>query len=49
MRFEFECDCGEAVSDTVRGRGVTKTDFQIQCDDCGAVYAVTVTQLQEGN
>lgn len=43
MELSFECSCGADVSDFVRGDGDVNTRFR--CDDCGTVYAVTVSAL----
>lgn len=47
MEFEFTCECGRTVSDLVRNNG-EETSFQVPCEDCGAIYAVTVTQIRKG-
>lgn len=47
MEFEFSCECGQSVSDFIRNN-TKEASFQVPCEDCGAVYAVTVTQIREG-
>lgn len=47
MEFRFDCECGSEMSDFTRGR--SERTVQVTCDDCEAVYAVTVTQLQAGD
>ena len=47
MEFEFSCNCGCDVSGFTRGE-TTEASFQLQCEDCDAVYAVTVTRIQDG-
>lgn len=48
MDFQFDCECGTAISGFTRGQQ-EKADFQVRCDDCGAVYTVTITRLREGD
>lgn len=45
MEFEFTCDCGHEISEMTRGER-TKMSVQVPCRECGAVYAVTVTRIQ---
>lgn len=45
MEFQFSCECGDDLSGFTRGED-TEAGFTIGCEDCGAVYAVTVTQIQ---
>jgi len=45
MEIAFDCECGEEVSDFTRGEG-SEISAHLQCDSCGAVYAVTITPLQ---
>ena len=47
MEFQFDCSCGEQISDFTRSNN-SSTDFQIECDDCNAWYTVTITQIREG-
>lgn len=47
MQFELACKCGQSISDFTRNDS-GETSFQVPCDDCGAVYAVTVTQIRDG-
>jgi len=44
MEIEFDCDCGEIVSQTTRGGN--KTKLQYICENCETIYAVTITPLQ---
>lgn len=48
MEVQFECDCGSEVSDFSRSES-GEADFRLNCEDCGAVYVVTVTQLSSPN
>ncbi|WP_277750246.1 hypothetical protein [Halorubrum amylolyticum] len=44
MRVRFECSCSEEISEFTRGdasRGV-----HVECGNCGAVYAVTITEIE---
>lgn len=43
MEISFDCECGEELSTFTRGGG--EVDFRYECDDCGAVYAVSITTL----
>lgn len=45
MKFEFECGCGEEVSDFTRG-GDVEMSTSIVCEACGSMYAVTITTIQ---
>ena len=47
MEFEFGCECGTTVSDFTRSEK-PEQNFRMGCPDCQAIYAVTVTRLQEG-
>jgi transcription elongation factor Elf1 len=44
MEFEFECGCGEVVIDFTRGTS-PESSSNVVCDDCGARYAITITQI----
>lgn len=43
MELTFECECGAEVSSFTRGSD--KVKVQYRCDECGTVYAVTITPL----
>ena len=45
MNIEFECDCSEAISEFTRGNN-DPINSRIKCDECGAVFAVTVSRLK---
>lgn len=47
MSLEFECECGNDISD--RSSSFPNWNTQLRCLDCGAVYAVTVSQLSDGD
>lgn len=47
MKIAFSCDCGAEISDFTRG--AEQADLQVQCKDCGSLYAVTITQIQAGD
>lgn len=47
MEFEFDCVCGNPVSDFTRG-DPSEVDLIVECSDCGAIYALTVTQIRTG-
>ena len=44
MEFTCSCTCGSEISGFTRGSD-TEAEFTLECEDCGAVYAVTVTRL----
>lgn len=44
MEIEFDCECGEQVADFTRGGG-QEISTQLRCEDCGTVYAITITPL----
>lgn len=44
MPFEFNCECGEWISDRFEDTNPERI-ATIACDHCGADYAITVTQL----
>lgn len=44
MEFQFDCECGESVSTFTRG-DAHEINTRICCDECGAVYAVTITPI----
>lgn len=46
MRFQFECDCGRQLSDFTRSES-DQINAQIQCEECGGVYALTVSTLRK--
>jgi len=43
MRVQFECSCSEDISEFTRGQ--TSRGVHVECGNCGAVYAVTITEL----
>lgn len=45
MEFQFDCECGTEIADFARGNSA-ESQFHIACDDCGSIYAVTVTQIR---
>lgn len=45
MEFAFDCECGSEIADFMRGDGA-EANFLIDCEDCGSVYAVTISQLR---
>lgn len=46
LEINFECQCGEMISDFTRGEEMP--NVRLACDECGAHYAVTVTTLVRG-
>lgn len=44
MNIRFECSCGEDVSGSTRSTAGEVT-CQMRCDDCGEMYAVTITPM----
>lgn len=48
MEVRFDCECGREISDFTRGDEV-ETGVRVACDECGATYAVTITQIQTGS
>lgn len=44
MELTFECECGAEVSSYTRGDDEVK--LQYGCEECGTVYAVTITPLE---
>lgn len=44
MDIQFSCQCGEQVSDTTRSEG-EMVSANMRCEECGAVYAVTISRL----
>ena len=46
MRIEFECQCGESISDFTRGNA-DEMSVRIVCDKCGKWYAVTVSDISQ--
>jgi len=47
MEIAFECDCGQDISEFTRG-GTTK-NATLECPACGAVWAVTLTNIRGGD
>lgn len=47
MELELSCECGHGISEFTRGNSAD-ANVQVPCEGCGAVYAVTVTQIREG-
>lgn len=45
MELELSCDCGQEISEFTRGSSAD-ANFKVPCEECGAVYAVTVTQIR---
>ncbi|MBP1921875.1 hypothetical protein J2751_000872 [Halorubrum alkaliphilum] len=43
MKVQFECSCSEDISEFTRGE--TSRGVHVECGNCGAVYAVTITEL----
>lgn len=46
MNIKFDCSCGTEISDLARGG--PETNVTLPCPDCGAIYAVTITELNHG-
>lgn len=46
MEYEFECGCGERLSDFTRGRNA-EISTTIRCDECGTFYALTITTIEQ--
>lgn len=46
MEFQFTCGCGEEISEFTRGEH-PEVSTQVGCNDCGTVYALTITPLKE--
>ncbi|WP_459881727.1 hypothetical protein [Halorubrum gandharaense] len=44
MRVQFECSCGAEITEFARGQ--TSRGIHVECGSCGAVYAVTITEIQ---
>lgn len=44
MDIQFDCSCGDRISEFTRG---PSPDIQVKCEQCGAIYAVTITQLRD--
>jgi transcription elongation factor Elf1 len=44
MKVQFECSCSEEISEFTRGE--TSRGVHVECGNCGAVYAVTITELE---
>jgi transcription elongation factor Elf1 len=47
MEIVFSYVCGHEISEFTRSDR-SDGDFQVACEECGAIYAVSLTQLQEG-
>lgn len=45
MEIELSCECGVEISEFTRGSS-TEANFKVPCEDCGAVYTVTITQIR---
>lgn len=45
MEYQFKCGCGEEVSDFTRGGDIEISSNAI-CEQCGTVYALTITTLR---
>lgn len=45
MRIELTCSCGTDIEASLEADGRDGLS-QVTCDDCGAAYAVTVTQVR---
>lgn len=46
MEFKFGCECGEEIVDFSRSDNDGDTvDCRTVCDDCGRVYAITITAI----
>lgn len=48
MEFELGCECGEEIAGFTRSDG-NEADFIIECEDCSAVYTVSVTRIRPGD
>jgi hypothetical protein len=44
VAFQFECDCGEQLSESF-GREGNEASFRVQCDNCKEDYVVTISSL----
>lgn len=44
MELKFECECGAEVASYTRGN--KKVQLQYRCDECGTIYAVTITPIE---
>jgi hypothetical protein len=44
MEFQFDCGCGEQVSDFTRGKDEEITT-RVRCSGCDTVYALTLTPI----
>ncbi len=44
MELEIDCECGEPISEFTRGAD-SNFDTRVECDECGNVYAVTITPI----
>ena len=48
MEFSFECLCGEETVGLTDGSDETANRARVRCSSCGAVYAITVTNVVAG-
>lgn len=44
MQVEFECGCGEMISEFTRGEE-GEISALVECEECAAVYAVTISGI----
>lgn len=49
MEFSFQCLCGEETVDLTRGTDDATNRSRIRCENCEAVYAVTITKIVTGS
>lgn len=45
MEFRFTCECGDEIQEFTRGSD-DELSVRVPCETCGAVYAVSITQLR---
>lgn len=45
MDITLGCDCGVKIAEATRDDNAS---FNLECSECGAIYAVTITPLHRG-
>lgn len=48
MGIEFDCSCGERITETTRGKQGEVPGVQLACSNCDSLYVVTITRLTSG-
>ena len=46
MDITLGCNCGVEISEATRD--AENPSFNLECSECGAVYAITITHLRRG-